>query len=127
MLTDLFDYLPVSATVDGHIFCCHGGLSPFLDSVDDIRQLDRVMEVPIAGPMCDLLWSDPNEVGDGWSVSPRGTGHAFGEDVTKEFSHANGMESVARAHQMAMDGYSYSVSARSLPARFPNASCLRPR
>ena len=35
----------MSATVDGHIFCCHGGLSPFLDGIDDIRDLDRVMEV----------------------------------------------------------------------------------
>ncbi len=28
--------------VEEKIFCCHGGLSPFLDSVDNIRQLERL-------------------------------------------------------------------------------------
>jgi serine/threonine-protein phosphatase 2A catalytic subunit len=40
--TDLFDYLPLTAVVEQKIFCLHGGLSPSLDSLDQIRQLDRV-------------------------------------------------------------------------------------
>jgi serine/threonine-protein phosphatase 2A catalytic subunit len=39
--TDLFDYLPLSIVVDEKIFCVHGGLSPQLDTLDHIRQLDR--------------------------------------------------------------------------------------
>ena len=35
-----------------------GGLSPSLDNLDGIRQLDRIQEVPHEGAMCDLLWSD---------------------------------------------------------------------
>ena len=59
--TDLFDYLPLTATVDSRIFCLHGGLSPTLDTLDHVRALDRVQEVPHEGPMCDLLWSDPDD------------------------------------------------------------------
>jgi diadenosine tetraphosphatase ApaH/serine/threonine PP2A family protein phosphatase len=42
-------------------FCLHGGISPSIDALDQIRQLDRVQEVPHEGPMCDLLWSDPDD------------------------------------------------------------------
>ena len=44
--TDLFDYLPLTALVDGQIFCLHGGLSPSIDTLDHIRALDRLQEVP---------------------------------------------------------------------------------
>jgi hypothetical protein len=54
--TDMFDYLPLTALVDISIFCLHGGLSPSIDTLDQIRALDRVQEVPHEGPMCDLLW-----------------------------------------------------------------------
>lgn len=59
--TDLFDFLPLTALVDGQIFCLHGGLSPSIDTLDHIRALDRLQEVPHEGPMCDLLWSDPDD------------------------------------------------------------------
>lgn len=59
--TDLFDYLPLTALVDNQIFCLHGGLSPSIDTLDHIRALDRLQEVPHEGPMCDLLWSDPDD------------------------------------------------------------------
>lgn len=54
--TDLFDYLPLAAVVDNQVFCVHGGLSPSIDTLDDIRALDRIQEIPVEGPMCDLLW-----------------------------------------------------------------------
>jgi serine/threonine-protein phosphatase 2A catalytic subunit len=47
--TELFDYLPLTAVVEGQIFCLHGGLSPSIDTLDQIRQLDRVQEVPHEG------------------------------------------------------------------------------
>ena len=76
--TDLFDYLPLTALVDSQIFCLHGGLSPSIDTLDHIRALDRLQEVPHEGPMCDLLWSDPDDRG-GWGISPRGAGYTFGQ------------------------------------------------
>lgn len=59
--TDVFNYLPVTAVVENKFFCLHGGLSPFIDTLDNIRKLPRVGEVPNEGPMCDLLWSDPDD------------------------------------------------------------------
>lgn len=59
----------------------HGGLSPSIDSLDHIRALDRLQEVPHEGPMCDLLWSDPDDRG-GWGISPRGAGYTFGQVKT---------------------------------------------
>ena len=59
--TDLFDYLPMTALVAGKIFCLHGGLSPSVDTLDAAKALDRFQEVPHEGPMCDLVWSDPDE------------------------------------------------------------------
>uniref|UniRef100_A0A8C5RR90 Serine/threonine-protein phosphatase n=1 Tax=Laticauda laticaudata TaxID=8630 RepID=A0A8C5RR90_LATLA len=61
--TEIFDYLSLSAIIDGKIFCVHGGLSPSIQTLDQIRTIDRKQEVPHDGPMCDLLWSDPEVVG----------------------------------------------------------------
>ena len=105
--TDLFDYLPLTAVVENQIFCLHGGLSPSIDSLDHIRQLDRMQEVPHEGPMCDLLWSDPDER-CGWGISPRGAGYTFGQDISEQFNHTNSLKLIARAHQLVMDGYSMS-------------------
>jgi serine/threonine-protein phosphatase 2A catalytic subunit len=104
--TDLFDYLPLTAIVENQIFALHGGLSPTLDSLDHIRSLDRVQEVPHEGPMCDLLWSDPDDR-CGWGISPRGAGYTFGQDISEQFNHANGLSLVSRAHQLVMEGYNW--------------------
>jgi serine/threonine-protein phosphatase 4 catalytic subunit len=71
--------------------------------------------------MCDLLWSDPDGMPfsllpfhlttyrfidiTGWGLSPRGAGFLFGADITKAFAHHNAIDLVARAHQLAMEGF----------------------
>mmetsp|Transcript_10096 Transcript_10096/g.14277 ORF Transcript_10096/g.14277 Transcript_10096/m.14277 type:complete len:410 (-) Transcript_10096:71-1300(-) len=107
LFTDLFDYLPLTALVENDIFCLHGGLSPSIDTLDHVRQLDRVQEVPHEGAMCDLLWSDPDDR-SGWGISPRGAGYTFGQDISEQFNHKNGLHLVSRAHQLVMDGYNWS-------------------
>ncbi|KIK71171.1 hypothetical protein GYMLUDRAFT_185632 [Collybiopsis luxurians FD-317 M1] len=114
---EVFDYLALGAVVDGRVFCVHGGLSPNLQTIDQIRGIDRKQEVPHDGPMCDLLWSDPDDI-SGWGLSPRGAGFLFGADITKAgnislimdckmtaFAHHNAIDLIARAHQLAMEGY----------------------
>jgi len=108
IFTDMFDYLPLTALVENEIFCLHGGLSPELGTLDEIRAgLDRFQELPHDGPMCDLLWSDPEEI-MGFGPSPRGAGHIFGQDVSEQFNRVNGLSLIARAHQLVMDGYNYA-------------------
>ncbi|KAJ3124315.1 putative serine/threonine protein phosphatase, partial [Irineochytrium annulatum] len=57
--TDMFDYLVLSVIIEDSIFCVHGGLSPSLHTIDQIRVIDRFREIPHEGPMADLVWSDP--------------------------------------------------------------------
>jgi len=75
--------------------------------LENIRALDRIQEVPHEGPMCDLLWSDPDDR-CGWGISPRGAGYTFGQDISEAFNHNNGLTLVARAHQLVMEGYNWS-------------------
>ncbi|ETN41914.1 serine/threonine-protein phosphatase 4 catalytic subunit B [Cyphellophora europaea CBS 101466] len=93
---------PTSTT--GAVLCVHGGLSPLIETVDKIRLIDRKQEVPHEGAMCDLLWSDPDEI-EGWGLSPRGAGFLFGADIVRHFNHNNDLSMIARAHQLVMEGY----------------------
>jgi len=102
--TEIFDFLALAAVIDGKVFCVHGGLSPAIQEIDDIRKLERRQEVPHEGPMSDLLWSDPEDI-TGWTISNRGAGYLFGQDVVQKFNHANNVNLIARAHQLVMEGY----------------------
>ena len=115
--TDVFNYLPVTAVVENQFFCLHGGLSPHIETLDKVRQINRVQEVPNEGPMCDLLWSDPEDrigmvnldlnltTNLGFEISPRGAGYQFGQDVTRKFNSENALRCIYRAHQIMMNGY----------------------
>ncbi|WFD24563.1 protein-serine/threonine phosphatase [Malassezia equina] len=90
---DVFDYLSLAAIVDGRVFCVHGGLSPNISTLDQIRLISRKQEVPQDGAMCDLLWSDPD------------AGFLFGGDVVKKIVHTNDLDFIARAHQLILEGF----------------------
>lgn len=57
--------------------------------------------------MCDLLWSDPEDIVDGWGLSPRGAGFLFGGSVVTSFNHTNNIDYICRAHQLVMEGYKW--------------------
>ncbi|CAG8729860.1 8633_t:CDS:2, partial [Gigaspora rosea] len=101
---EIFDYMSLSAIIENKIFCVHGGLSPVIGSLDQIRTIDRKQEVPHDGAMCDLLWSDPDDI-EGWGISPRGAGYLFGGDIVAQFLQHNNLDLIARAHQLVMEGY----------------------
>ena len=56
-----FDALPLAALLNEQFLCVHGGISPEIQTIDDIQAIDRVREPPSSGAMCDLLWADPLE------------------------------------------------------------------
>ena len=104
--TEVFDYLPLGAIIDGSVLCIHGGLSPEIRTIDQIRIINRNMEIPPDGPFCDLMWSDPDDI-ETWAPNPRGAGYIFGYKVTKEFNYINDLDLICRAHQLVQEGYKY--------------------
>lgn len=99
-------YTPsIPQIIDATTFCVHGGLSPDIRTLDQIRVLSRSQEIPHEGAFCDLMWSDPDDSISAWAVSPRGAGWLFGGAVTKEFNHVNGLGVIARAHQLVQEGW----------------------
>lgn len=96
--TDIFMCLPLAALIANKVFCLHGGLSPSINSLDDLTKLKRFCDIPHDGGMCDLMWSDPGEAKKGFVPSPRSAGYVFGIDVTDKFLRKNDLLFIARAH-----------------------------
>ncbi|CAK6434087.1 unnamed protein product [Pipistrellus nathusii] len=105
--TDCFNCLPVAAIVDERIFCCHGGLSPDLQSMEQIRGIIRPTDIPDRGLLCDLLWSDPNKDVLGWGKNDRGVSCTFDAEVVTKFLQKHDLGLICRAHQVVEDGYEF--------------------
>ncbi|KAJ2172632.1 3',5'-cyclic-nucleotide phosphodiesterase (PDEase) (3':5'-CNP), partial [Coemansia sp. RSA 551] len=107
-----FCALPLGAVVNGQFLCIHGGLSPELHTLDDLRNLDRFREPPTHGLMCDLLWADPvedfgHEKNKSYFVHnyARGCSYFFSYAATCAFLERNGLLSLVRAHEAQDAGY----------------------
>ena len=86
--------------------------------------IDRKQEVPHDGPMCDLLWSDPEDT-QGWGVSPRGAGYLFGSDVVAQFNATNHLDMICRAHQLVMEGFKWHFNETVLTVWSAPNYCYR--
>lgn len=111
-INNVFQFLPLTALIDNKIFSVHGGLSPYVNTLDEIRKIVKRSE--IIGPATDLLWSDPDDSILGWKISPRGTGYIFGCDPVQRFNHINGLDLICRSHQLVMKGYQYYFDQKLL-------------
>jgi serine/threonine-protein phosphatase PP1 catalytic subunit len=104
---DTFNTLPIAAIVAAKIFCVHGGLSPALSHMDDIRSIARPTDVPDYGLLNDLLWADPADMDQDWEANERGVSYCFGKKVISDFLAANDFDLVCRAHMVVEDGYEF--------------------
>jgi serine/threonine-protein phosphatase PP1 catalytic subunit len=109
---DCFNCLPMAALIDDKILCMHGGLSPELNSLDQIKDIERPTEIPDYGLLCDLVWSDPSPDSEGWGESDRGVSCTFGADKLVEFLEKNDLDLICRAHQVVEDGYEFFAQRR---------------
>ena len=114
LFNEIFDLMPLCAVIDKNIFCVHGGLSPLITTVDQIRLINRKGEIPHEGVICDLLWSDPTDENETWVFNSRGCGWMFGYKVVNEFNQINGVELICRAHQLAGEGIKYWFKDKNL-------------
>ncbi|XP_062167716.1 serine/threonine-protein phosphatase PP1 isozyme 2-like [Alnus glutinosa] len=132
IFTDCFNCLPVAALIDEKIFCMHGGLSPDLHNLDEIRNIQRPCDVPDTGLLCDLLWSDPSKDIRGWGINERGVSYTFGADRVAEFIQKHDIDLICRAHQVVEDGYEFFAnrqlvtifSAPNYCGEFDNAGAM---
>jgi serine/threonine-protein phosphatase PP1 catalytic subunit len=104
---DTFNTLPIASIVAGKIFCVHGGLSPGLEKMEDIRAIARPTDVPDYGLLNDLLWSDPADIETDWESNERGVSYCFGKKVIVDFLARHDFDLVCRAHMVVEDGYEF--------------------
>ncbi|KAG1329397.1 hypothetical protein G6F62_007691 [Rhizopus arrhizus] len=117
LFCDVFNTMPIAAIIGNRIFCVHGGLSPFMKSMDEINALPRPTEVPEYGLLNDLLWSDPSDLSADWSENDRGVSVCFGRNNVNEFLQRFDLDLICRAHMVVEDGYEF-FSDRSLVTIF---------
>ncbi|EFP10642.1 hypothetical protein CRE_01140 [Caenorhabditis remanei] len=113
MFQRCFNNLPISALIATKILCMHGGLSPSLITLDDLRNHPKPIRNPFRGIVNDMLWADPDPSVFEWKTSARGSGFIFGTNVIDDVCTRLGVELIIRAHQMCFDGY-WVVSGKKL-------------
>ncbi|KAG0225044.1 3',5'-cyclic-nucleotide phosphodiesterase (PDEase) (3':5'-CNP) [Actinomortierella wolfii] len=107
-----FCTLPLAAVMNKQFLCIHGGLSPELNTLDDLRQVNRFREPPTHGLMCDLLWADPLEEFGQEKTNEffvhnhvRGCSYFFSYHAACAFLERNNLLSIIRAHEAQDAGY----------------------
>jgi len=99
-----FEWLPLVSIIDKTFFCVHGGLSPQLNSLEQISAIHRPYKMYEADIVADLLWSDPTVECRTYVSSNRGTGVGFGETAIRDFLAAFKFSYIIRAHQCVIKG-----------------------
>uniref|UniRef100_A0A673NEL1 Serine/threonine-protein phosphatase n=1 Tax=Sinocyclocheilus rhinocerous TaxID=307959 RepID=A0A673NEL1_9TELE len=114
LFSEVFQWLPLTQCINNKVLVMHGGLfSEDGVTLDDIRKIDRNRQPPDSGPMCDLLWSDPQPQ-DGRSISKRGVSCQFGPDVTERFLEQNKLQYIVRSHEVKAEGYEVTHSGKCI-------------
>lgn len=103
---NVFAWLPLAAVVGGKIFCVHGGPSPGINSLDQIRAIQRpLLNYDDDSRISDLVWSDPHDTVATFTENHRGCGLLYGAEAVKGFLKGTGLKLLVRAHQCVADGF----------------------
>ncbi|WVN89294.1 serine/threonine-protein phosphatase 2B catalytic subunit A1 [Cryptococcus depauperatus CBS 7841] len=107
-----FCNLPLAAIMNKQFLCIHGGLSPELHTLEDLRSINRFREPPTSGLMCDILWADPLEDFGSEKTNEnfvhnhvRGCSYFFTYNAACQFLERNNLLSIIRAHEAQDAGY----------------------
>lgn len=125
-----FYQLPLAAVVNKQFICIHGGLSPEINTLDDINKIKRVCETPPTGPLCDLLWSDPAVDYDAETCSKvpfqvnlnRGCSYFYSYEAVIRFLKQNNLICLIRAHEAQEAGFKFY--RKTYKSEFPSLITL---
>ena len=111
---NLFNILPITALVGEKILCMHGGLAYDLKNLDQLKTIKRPTEIPEAGLLCDLVWSDPDEslYFDFCTNKERGISVCFSKKKVEEFTKENDLDLICRAHQVVEEGFQFFANMK---------------
>ena len=111
---NLFNILPITALVGEKILCMHGGLAYDLKNMDQLKTIKRPTEIPEAGLLCDLVWSDPDEslYFDFCTNKERGISVCFSKKKVEEFTKENDLDLICRAHQVVEEGFQFFANMK---------------
>ena len=115
-LNAIFDILPLAATIDNKILCCHGGIGSRVNSLADISKIQRPLSVfqevktPDQQIIIDLLYSeyceDIQEVSTNEDRDTQKFGYItkFGKDRLAKFLNDNNLSLLLTSHSWVNEG-----------------------
>lgn len=123
----VFNCMPIAAVVDEKIFCVHGGLSPELKSVEQIKNIKRPTDIPDSGLICDLLWGIYDKTIECWDTNSAGVSYNFGRVIVSKFLSSHNYSLLCTASEILDEGFEYDSEAKilklfSTPGHYSNLS-----
>jgi diadenosine tetraphosphatase ApaH/serine/threonine PP2A family protein phosphatase len=109
---ELFACLYNALLVDERYLMVHGGLSPNIDSIQDLANAN--ITHPENELLENLLWSDPNDQVKEVLNSPRGAGKLFGKSVTEKVLRKLNVKILIRGHEPCKEGFKLNHNGKVL-------------
>lgn len=102
--------MPLAARIGTKILALHGGISPKIQSWEDIINIKRPTNFVPGSLACDLTWSDPNRGSTEFEVNYKrdrknGIGYLFGLKQVDDVCKILDIDLILRGHQAPMGGY----------------------
>lgn len=110
-IMEAFDYLPLACIINEKFLAVHGGLSPVINLIAELNKINRYIETPKEGALCDILWSDPCDKDEvalqtGFEKNKtRGCSFFFGAKAAIPFLTKNNCIFVVRGHEAQLEGF----------------------
>ncbi|KAH7644099.1 serine/threonine protein phosphatase-like protein [Dermatophagoides farinae] len=125
------DRLPITAIIDGRLFCAHGGIPITITTLEQIRSVPKRIENPLYSSFetWEILWNDPVSGGELAKIvefekdnyergfvqnTRRGTAFQYTEWAVDRFCQRNQIEYIIRAHEVYHEGFHFDHRGKTM-------------